>query len=46
MSRIGKKSVTVPAGVTAKVEGQHVSMKGAKGELSFTAPASVGVKPS
>jgi len=44
MSRIGKKSVTVPAGVTAKVEGQHVSMKGAKGELSFTAPPSVGVK--
>ncbi len=38
MSRIGKKSVPVPAGVTAKVEGQKISMKGAKGELKFTAP--------
>ena len=44
MSRIGKKPVAIPAGVTAKVEGQHISVKGAKGELKFTAPPSVGVK--
>jgi large subunit ribosomal protein L6 len=33
MSRIGKKSVPVPAGVTASVSGQQVSVKGPKGEL-------------
>ena len=27
MSRIGKKPVAVPSGVTAKVEGQKVSVK-------------------
>jgi large subunit ribosomal protein L6 len=44
MSRIGKQPVVVPAGVTAKVDGQHVAMKGAKGELQFTAPDAVAVK--
>ena len=44
MSRVGKKPVVVPAGVTAKVEGQHVAVKGAKGELKFTAPDQVAVK--
>lgn len=34
MSRIGKKAVPVPSGVTANVDGQQVSMKGPKGELS------------
>jgi len=38
MSRIGKKPVAVPAGVTATVTGQKVAMKGPKGELSFTCP--------
>jgi large subunit ribosomal protein L6 len=33
MSRIGKKAVPVPAGVTAQVNGQLVSVKGPKGEL-------------
>jgi large subunit ribosomal protein L6 len=33
MSRIGKKAVRVPAGVTASVNGQMVSVKGPKGEL-------------
>lgn len=33
MSRIGKKAVTVPAGVTANITGQTVSVKGPKGEL-------------
>jgi large subunit ribosomal protein L6 len=36
MSRIGKKPVPVPKGVTAKVDGQTVSVKGPKGELSIT----------
>jgi len=35
MSRIGKKPVPVPKGVTASVEGQTVSVKGPKGTLSF-----------
>jgi large subunit ribosomal protein L6 len=43
MSRIGKKPVIVPAGVTAKVDGQSISVKGGKGELSFTAPDNVSV---
>ena len=44
MSRIGKKPVVVPAGVTATVSGQTVKMKGAKGELSFTAPSQIKVE--
>lgn len=44
MSRIGKKSVPVPAGVTASVEGQTVKAKGAKGELSFVVHDEVLVK--
>jgi large subunit ribosomal protein L6 len=44
MSRIGKKPVTIPAGVTVKVEGQAVSVKGAKGELKFVVPEDVEVK--
>jgi large subunit ribosomal protein L6 len=35
MSRIGKKAVPVPAGVTASINGQHVSVKGPKGQLEF-----------
>src|SRR5581483_12199389 len=33
MSRIGKKAVVVPSGVTATVNGQEVAVKGPKGEL-------------
>jgi large subunit ribosomal protein L6 len=44
MSRVGKKPIVIPAGVTAKIEGQHVAMKGAKGELKFTAPEAVALK--
>ena len=43
MSRVGKKPVTVPAGVTASVDGQTVSVKGAKGELTFVVPGVVSV---
>jgi len=44
MSRIGKKSVVIPSGVTAKLEGQTIAVKGSKGELKFTAPQEVSVK--
>ena len=44
MSRIGKKPVAIPSGATAKVEGQKVSVKGAKGELFFVVPDDVEVK--
>ncbi|MGR3484823.1 MAG: 50S ribosomal protein L6 [Paracoccaceae bacterium] len=37
MSRIGKKPVDLPQGVSAEVSGQTVTVKGAKGERSFTA---------
>jgi large subunit ribosomal protein L6 len=35
MSRIGKKPVAMPAGVTATTEGQTLSVKGPKGTLSL-----------
>lgn len=35
MSRIGKKPVTVPAGVTASIEGKTLNVKGPKGTLSL-----------
>ena len=43
MSRIGKKTVAVPAGVTAAVDGNLVKVKGAKGELTFLVPEDVSV---
>lgn len=44
MSRIGKKPVPVPAGVTAAVDGQMVKAKGPKGELSYVVNDEVLVK--
>jgi large subunit ribosomal protein L6 len=44
MSRIGKKSVAVPSGVTASVNGQSVSVKGPKGELKMVLNEQVLVK--
>ena len=35
MSRTGKKPITVPAGVTASVEGGKISVKGPKGTLTM-----------
>jgi large subunit ribosomal protein L6 len=35
MSRIGKKAIAVPKGVTVTVNGQSISAKGPKGELKF-----------
>jgi large subunit ribosomal protein L6 len=36
MSRIGKKPITIPAGVTVTLDGQTVSVKGPKGQLAWT----------
>jgi large subunit ribosomal protein L6 len=44
MSRIGKKPVAVPSGVTAEIDGQTVRVKGPKGELSRTVHAEMIVK--
>ncbi|MGV0879670.1 50S ribosomal protein L6 [Martelella sp. FLE1502] len=43
MSRIGKKPVQVPKGVTASVDGQKITAKGPKGELFFVANDEVSV---
>ena len=37
MSRIGKKPVELPSGVSAAVSGQTIEVKGPKGVRSFTA---------
>jgi large subunit ribosomal protein L6 len=44
MSRIGKKAVAIPSGVTASVDGQTVKMKGPKGALELVLPAEVSAK--
>ena len=43
MSRIGKKPVTVPKGVTITQNGSSITVKGPKGELSRTLPAEMKV---
>jgi large subunit ribosomal protein L6 len=43
MSRIGKKPVELPSGVTASVSGQTVEVKGPKGTRSFTATDDVTI---
>ena len=43
MSRVGKKPVSVPTGVTANVQGQTISVKGPKGTLSLIASDRVKV---
>lgn len=43
MSRIGKRPITIPAKVTVAIDGQTVTVKGPKGELSRTLPAEVTV---
>ncbi len=44
MSRIGKKPVSLPQGVTATVNGQTVTAKGPKGELTFVVNDEISVK--
>jgi large subunit ribosomal protein L6 len=44
MSRIGKRAVAIPSGVTASVDGQTVKMKGPKGALELVLPKDVSAK--
>ena len=44
MSRVGKKVVAIPAGVTANVEGQTVKVKGPKGAVQLVLHGEVGAK--
>ncbi|MCX7819724.1 MAG: 50S ribosomal protein L6 [Kiritimatiellae bacterium] len=41
MSRLAKKPIALPSGVTAAVDGPRISVRGPKGELSWTLPAGV-----
>jgi len=43
MSRIGKRPVPVPAGVSVSITGNTIAVKGPKGELSRTLPADITV---
>jgi large subunit ribosomal protein L6 len=44
MSRIGKKPIDVPAGVTVTLSGRHVTVKGPRGTLARSLPPIVSVK--
>ena len=44
MSRIGKKPITVPAGVDVKIDGTTVTVKGPKGTLTNTFNADMIIK--
>ena len=44
MSRIGKKPIEVPAKVTVTIDGQHITVKGPKGELSHTVHPDIRVR--
>ena len=41
MSRIGKKPVPIPKGVTVTLDGSKITVKGPKGELSRSLPADI-----
>ena len=43
MSRIGKAPINVPSGVDIKVDGQAITVKGPKGELTQDLPAPITV---
>ena len=43
MSRIGKKPITIPKGVTASIADGHIRVKGPKGELSSPIPEGISV---
>jgi len=44
MSRIGKKSIEIPQGVTVTVSGSEVLVKGSKGELKQVVRPEIGVE--
>ncbi len=43
MSRIGKKPIPIPSGVTVTIDGARVTVKGPKGELAMTSVKEVEV---
>ncbi|MGI8841796.1 MAG: 50S ribosomal protein L6 [Caulobacteraceae bacterium] len=43
MSRIGKQAISIPAGVGVAVDGQSVTVKGPKGELSWTVSDDIAI---
>jgi len=44
MSRIGRKPINIPAGVDVKVDGNVITVKGPKGELSYKANPALAVE--
>lgn len=44
MSRIGKRIIDIPNKVTVKIDGQHIAVKGPKGELDRILPEQVTVE--
>ena len=44
MSRIGKKAISIPSGVTVTIDAQTVSVKGPKGQLAWTVAEEIEVK--
>lgn len=44
MSRIGKKPIEIPAGVTVDIAGNCVTVKGTVGELKYDIPADIQVR--
>lgn len=44
MSRVGKKPIEIPAGVTVTLDNNNVTVKGPKGELSRTFHADIEIK--
>jgi large subunit ribosomal protein L6 len=43
MSRIAKAPVTIPQGVDVKLDGNHLTVKGSKGQLSYEFNSAIGV---
>ena len=44
MSRIGNKPITVPTGVEVKIDGRHITVKGAKGMLERDVEPEISMK--
>ncbi len=44
MSRIAKAPVTIPSGVDVKINGNNLTVKGSKGQLSFDFNSSIGIE--
>ena len=44
MSRIGRKPIAIPAGVDVKIDGHHITVKGAKGTLELDFHPDISVK--